>query len=81
MARIDDAGYPTWCPDCKPDANTVDDPTAVMVFCKDHKPSFEGDMDNDVSFDMQYPGLVTGGRESRDMCDLLHKDRNGRSTE
>jgi hypothetical protein len=64
-----------WCPECIKDANTVDiDERAVLRLCQKHKSDMEGDKDNSVSFDMQYPGMVAGGQEARDLCNLIHGD-------
>jgi hypothetical protein len=67
-----------WCPECIrtciKDANTVDN-SAVMRYCSRHTLSLEGECDEDVTFDMQYPGMVSGGQEARDLCDAIHRDQ------
>ena len=67
----------TWCPECSKDF-TTGDCRAVMRYCSKHPRSLEGDKDNHVEFDMQYPGMVAGGQEARDLCDMIHKGKNGR---
>jgi hypothetical protein len=62
-----------WCPSCNIDAkNLTENPR--MVYCNIHRPDFSGDLDDSVEFDMQHPGLVTGGKEARDFCKVIHRD-------
>jgi hypothetical protein len=63
-----------WCPTCVEDDNSLDiDPRAVLKYCSRHRPDFSGELDNDVTFGITVPLLVTGGTEARDICNLIHR--------